>query len=111
LATDFLPRTRIMRGIVSELTGLPENHPTVVRGCISTLAPCFMVLIFDRASFTRAFPEFGFRPEDVPAVVDHLVRFALAGLLAVTTAARKRAPARGTARTRARTRTQPRRPR
>jgi AcrR family transcriptional regulator len=111
LATDFLPRTRIMRGIVSELTGLPENHPTVVRGCISTLSPCFMLLIFDRASFTRVFPEFGFRPDDVQAIVDHLVRFALAGLSAVTTAARKRIPARRHARKRARARADARRPR
>jgi len=89
LEAEFLPRTRIMRGIVSELTGLPKDHPTVARGCISALAPCFMLLIFDRPTFTRAFPEFGFGPGDTAAVVDHLVRFALAGLSSVARAARK----------------------
>jgi len=90
LESQFLPRTRIMRGIVSELTGLPRDHPTVARGCISALAPCFMLLIFDRPTFTRAFPEFGLHPGDADAVVDHLVRFALAGLSSVAKAPRKK---------------------
>ncbi len=90
LETQFLPRTWIMRGIVSELTGLREDHPAVARSCISALSPCFMLLIFDRPTLTRVFPEFGFTPTEADAVARHLFRFALAGLAAVAKDARKK---------------------
>ena len=64
----------LVRGIVSELTGLPADHPAVARGCVSVMAPCFMLLIFDRPTLRRAFPEFGFGPADAAAVTDHLVQ-------------------------------------
>src|SRR5262249_14064971 len=38
---EFLPKTRILRAIVSELTGLPEEHPAVARGCISVIGACY----------------------------------------------------------------------
>jgi len=80
---EFLPRSRILRGIVGELMGLPEDHPAVARGCVSVMAPCFMLLVCDRRILKRMFPRFGFGPEDAEAVIRHLVRFALAGLSAV----------------------------
>src|SRR5262245_1825742 len=50
---EFLPKARILRAIVGELMGLPQEHPAVARGCISVMAPCFMLLLFDRRSEER----------------------------------------------------------
>lgn len=86
---EFLPKTRILKAIVSELMELPEDHPAVSRGCISVMAPCFMLLIFDRKTVTRAFPSLGLAPQDAEALVGHLVQYAVAGLTAVANEARK----------------------
>jgi hypothetical protein len=86
---EFLPKTRILKAIVGELMGLPADHPAVARGCISVLAPCFMLLLFDRRTLKSAFPNFGLGPEDAAGVVRHLVQFALAGLSAVAQEARE----------------------
>jgi len=88
---EFLPKTRILRAIVGELMGLPEEHPAVARGCVSVMAPCFMLLLFDRRTLKRAFPTLGVAPEDAPALARHLVQFALAGLSAVARDAREKA--------------------
>lgn len=80
---EFLPRSRILRGIVGELMGLPEDHPAVARSCVSIIAPCVMLLVVDRRILKRMFPRFGLGLEDAEAVIRHLVRFALAGLSAV----------------------------
>jgi AcrR family transcriptional regulator len=81
--TEFLPKTRILKSIVSELMGLPVDHPAVARGCVSVMAPCFMLLIFDRDTLKRAFPTLGLGSEDAGALVRHMVQYALAGLEAV----------------------------
>ena len=86
---EFLPKTRILRSVVGELMGLPVDHPAVARGCVSVLAPCFLLLIFDRPTLKRGFPALGLAPGDAPALVRHLVQFALAGLSAVAADARK----------------------
>ena len=88
---EMLPKTRILRAIVGELMGLPEDHPAVARGCVSVIAPCFMLLISDRHTLKRAFPNFGFDSQDAAAVVRHMVQFALAGLSAVAREVRKEA--------------------
>jgi AcrR family transcriptional regulator len=80
---EFLPKTRILKSIVSELMGLPEDHPAVARGCVSVMAPCFMLLIFDRDTLKRAFPSLGLGTDDATALVRHMVQYALAGLAAV----------------------------
>jgi AcrR family transcriptional regulator len=86
---EFLPKSRILRSIVGEWMGLPEDHPAVARGCVSVMAPCFLLLLFDRRTLKRAFPSLGLGPEDADALARHLVRFALAGLSAVASDVRK----------------------
>src|SRR5947209_1134589 len=86
---EILPKARILRAIVGELMGLPEEHPAVARGCVSVMAPCFMLLLFDRGSLKRAFPSLGLASGDAAALVRHLLQFALAGLSAVASDAQK----------------------
>lgn len=78
-----LEKMNLLKGIVSELMGLPENHPSVGRGCISIMGPCFMLMICDRATLKHALPQLGLQTDDASTLIDHMVRFALAGLAAV----------------------------
>ncbi|HLN31720.1 MAG TPA: CerR family C-terminal domain-containing protein [Gemmataceae bacterium] len=82
-------KSRILKAIVGELMGLPEDHPAVARGCISILAPCLMLLIADRRMLKRVFPNLGLDAENAPSVMRHMVQFALAGLSAVARDARQ----------------------
>jgi len=77
---QIIPKARLLRGIVGELMGLPEDHPAVARGCISVIAPCLMLLVFDRGTLQQVFPQLGFGPESAGALAQHLTHFALAGL-------------------------------
>jgi AcrR family transcriptional regulator len=88
---EFLPKMGILKAIVSELMGLPETHPAVARGCISVMAPCFLLLLFDRATLQRALPNLSLAPEDAAALARHLVTFAVAGLKGVAKDVRKEA--------------------
>jgi AcrR family transcriptional regulator len=87
--TEMVAKTRILRAVVGELMGLPPEHPAVARGCVSVLAPCVLLLLHDRGTFHRAFPDFGMTAADAPVLVRHLMSFALAGLAAVAAEARQ----------------------
>ncbi|MBI1346274.1 DUF1956 domain-containing protein [bacterium] len=76
-------KARVLKGIISELMGLPEEHPAVARGCVSIVAPCFMLLLCDRHMLRQALPQFSLKPESAPDLLQHMVQFALAGLAAV----------------------------
>ncbi len=80
---EFPRKAAIVRDVVSELMKLPENHPAVARGCISVIAPCVMLLVGNRDTLHRAFPDLALGPEEAEAMVDHMLRYALAGLAAV----------------------------
>jgi TetR/AcrR family transcriptional regulator, regulator of cefoperazone and chloramphenicol sensitivity len=77
---EILPKIGHLRQIVAELTHLPDDHPAITRGVVSTIAPCMLMLIADRGSFAQLFPNLGQGPGVAAPLVDHLVRFALAGL-------------------------------
>jgi TetR/AcrR family transcriptional regulator, regulator of cefoperazone and chloramphenicol sensitivity len=83
------PKIGVIRHVVAELMGLPEDHPAVARGCVSVMAPCFMLLVADRRIFKRMFPRFEIAPGDAEAIVRHLVRFAVAGVSAVATESKR----------------------
>jgi TetR/AcrR family transcriptional regulator, regulator of cefoperazone and chloramphenicol sensitivity len=88
---EFLPKSRILKGIVGELMGLPPDHPAVARGCISIIAPCVLLLLFDRRTLKLAFPQFSLSSTDAPVIVRHMVQYALAGLAAIAAETRAQA--------------------
>lgn len=79
---EVMPKIGHVRQIVAELMSLPESHPAVTRGIVTTVAPCVMMLIADRGVFSHLFPNVAARPTDVDFMVGHLHRFVLAGLAA-----------------------------
>lgn len=85
---EVRPKVQVVLRVVAELMGLPADHPAVARGCVSAMAPCLMLLIVDRRTFTRLFPHFQVNPGHADAIVRHLTRFAVTGLAAVAAVVR-----------------------
>ncbi len=73
------PKKLLLSAIVADVMGLPPDHPLVDTGCFSVLAPCAMLLVADRRLITQMFPVVAQFADQKP-LVDHLVRYALAGL-------------------------------
>jgi len=86
----ILPRALILRRFIGEFVGLPEDHPTVARACVSLMAPFCMLVLADRRRMKRALPNLGLDPKDVPELSRHMVEFAVAGLEAVKREAQQR---------------------
>jgi TetR/AcrR family transcriptional regulator, regulator of cefoperazone and chloramphenicol sensitivity len=84
------PLARILRGFVGELMGLPEDAPAVARACLSLMAPICILIVGDRRMIKCALPNFGLGSEDAPALAQHLVDYALAGLDAIAGSVRRR---------------------
>lgn len=86
---EMMPRLRLLGAIVGEITGLPEDHPVVARGCVSTMAPCFLLLTSQREHLRERFPGLSLSPAHAEDLVRHMVEFAYAGLRAVSASERR----------------------
>lgn len=76
-------RAAVLRGIVSELMRLPEDHPAVARSCINIMAPFGVLLLLGTERVERAFPVLSFGPDAMEELSSHMVEFALGGIAAV----------------------------
>jgi AcrR family transcriptional regulator len=76
-------RAKVLKSIVSALTRRPINDPLVAQGCISTIAPCALLLLADR-KLKRVFPRMKLDAPSAPQITRHLADFALAGLSAIS---------------------------
>ncbi len=90
-----VPKLLILRSIVAELMGLPEDHPGVARGCLGVVAPCAMLLIADRQHLKKILPGLGVGREDASALKRHMLDHALGGLAAAGREARAETGRRG----------------
>jgi TetR/AcrR family transcriptional regulator, regulator of cefoperazone and chloramphenicol sensitivity len=92
-ATDLIEkqmqaRATIMRTLVSDLTGLPPEHPAVARAAISIIGPCLLLLIVNRRRLERAFPALKLK-DSVEDIANHMTQFALGGLAAIAREAKR----------------------
>jgi TetR/AcrR family transcriptional regulator, regulator of cefoperazone and chloramphenicol sensitivity len=78
-----MPKLRIIKSIVAELMGLPDDHPAVARGCLTLIAPCSMLLVADRRTLKRVLPDLALGRANAAALARHMVDYAVAGLTAV----------------------------
>ena len=85
---EMRARAAILQGVVSELTGLPAEHPTVARCCINIMAPFGILFLVSPERVERTFPILSFGAEAVEENTRHMVQFALGGLAAIARNAR-----------------------
>src|SRR5260370_35930968 len=86
---EMRARASILTSIVSELTGLPADHPAVARSCINIMAPFGILMLIRPQRMERVFPVLSFGPESVEDTIRHMVQFALGGLAAIARDARR----------------------
>ena len=84
----LLPGARVLRELVGELMGLPQDHPAVARGCMTLMAPICVLILGDRRIMNRALPGLGLTADDAPILARHLADYALAGLKAAARTAK-----------------------
>src|SRR5581483_3572506 len=60
---EMRARATILQSIVSELTGLPADHPAVMRSCINIMAPFGILILIGQQRIERTFPMLCFGPE------------------------------------------------
>jgi len=79
---DRLLRTRaaMLKAVIGELTGRRPEDPAVARAALSVMAPCAVMLLFDRGKIRRLLPQLRLAPADAPQLTQQLLLFALAGL-------------------------------
>lgn len=80
---EMRARAAILREIVSQLAGLPPEHPRVALSCVNIMAPIGILLLINPRRLEKTFPILSFGPEDVEATTRHMVEFAMGGLAAV----------------------------
>ncbi len=80
---NFLIRAGILRKIVSSIMDLPTDHPAVATGCVNVIAPCFMLLFYDKGLLKRAFPALELSPQRVAELAAAMRRYATTGLRAI----------------------------
>ncbi|MBB3105224.1 TetR/AcrR family transcriptional regulator [Azomonas macrocytogenes] len=81
ISEEVMPKFNLLAGIISEVTGIPAGDPALSRCAINIMAPCLMLLVFDRNT-PGPFQTLFSQPAEELAT--HLKGFALAGLEAVS---------------------------
>lgn len=79
---DSEKRLNLMREIVAEYLGLPQDEPEISYVCWSLAAPISMLLTADRKRFARMFPDVDLGPDQATRISEHLARFGFGGLQA-----------------------------
>jgi hypothetical protein len=77
-------RAKLLKTLVSELTGLPPDHAVVLRGAASIIAPFLLLLIVNHRRLGRAFPAFNIRRDSEDDFTSYMTQFVLGGLAALT---------------------------
>jgi len=80
LQSEVPMKKSLVIAILMEITGIPANDPALLRCLLSVAAPC-LVLLIGRRGIPGPLQEVRSMPR--AAIVDHLHRFAMAGLKAV----------------------------
>ncbi len=80
LVSTVRPRVRLLRSLVGQIVGRPEDDPEVALACISIVAPLQLLLIADRKIVHGLHPALDLPSMDEEALVEHFHGFAMAGL-------------------------------
>lgn len=84
-----LPKARLMRGLIGDIMGLPEDHPSVQRALLFTVLPCIVLMVAPKDLGNRVLPAL----KDAEGLADELMRYVFAGLDALAKEAAGAAPA------------------
>lgn len=82
LEREVLPKKQIAFGFISEILGLPPDHPVVARCGLSVIGPIVLLIVGSPRMLEHAAPDSAVG-DQVDAVVNHFQRFIRGGLSAI----------------------------
>ncbi|MGZ0783237.1 TetR/AcrR family transcriptional regulator [Pseudomonas saponiphila] len=83
LEEQAFPKAQIVRNILGQIMQLPPDDPATLRSAVSVFAPCLFLLIAHEPLTRHVLPGLALDP---PALIEHMMSYALAGLAAVSRA-------------------------
>jgi len=84
LVAAVRPRAGLLRSLVSQIVGRPEDDPEVALACISIVAPLQLLLMADRRIVRGLHPALDLPAMDEETLVEHFYGFAMAGLARIS---------------------------
>lgn len=81
------PKAQVVIGLMSEMTGLPPDHPSLHRCVFMCIVPCMVTAIAPPALKTNVLPSLA---PDMDSFISDLLTFAIAGVDAVAAQAKPR---------------------
>ncbi|MGC5699358.1 CerR family C-terminal domain-containing protein [Pseudomonas sp. NFXW11] len=85
LEEQAFPKAKIVREILGQIMQLPPDDPATLRSAVSVFAPCLFLLIAHEPLARNVLPGLELDP---PALIEHMMNYARAGLQAVSGAAK-----------------------
>ncbi len=79
METEFKPKTMFLRGIISEMLGLPVEH-ALVNKCFLSIFSQLLALFQNRQVFAKLFTEMDFENDPHENLLDHVVAFSIGGI-------------------------------
>ncbi|MFJ7144418.1 TetR/AcrR family transcriptional regulator [Pseudomonas protegens] len=83
LEEQAFPKAKIVRTILGQIMHLSPEDPATLRSAVSVFAPCLFLLIAHQPLARNVLPGLELDP---PALIEHMMSYALAGLAAVARA-------------------------
>ncbi|WP_426200709.1 TetR/AcrR family transcriptional regulator [Pseudomonas sp. TWP3-1] len=81
LEQQAYPKAKVFRGILGQILGLPDDHPTTLHCALGVFAPCLFLLLAHEALSENVLPGLEMEPA---GLIEHMMTYALAGLKAVS---------------------------
>lgn len=82
LEREILPKKQLAMGFVSDILGLPPDHPVVMRCGLSIIGPIALLMFGSPEMLQQAAPQAAVSNQ-VDAAVNHFQRFVMGGLSAI----------------------------
>lgn len=87
LEQKAFPKAKVLRSVLGQIMGLPDDHPTTLRSALMVFTPCLFLLLAHDTLSNNVLPGLDTEPA---ALIDEMMIYALAGLKAVSAPERGR---------------------
>ncbi|MFJ6326902.1 MULTISPECIES: TetR/AcrR family transcriptional regulator [unclassified Rhizobium] len=81
---EIEPKKALLFGVIAEIIGVTPDHPLVAQAALSTMAPCFMMLVAEKR-VSEIIPALGREMTTDEELAERLFRFTLGGLAQLST--------------------------